>query len=46
MNKKENLGKIVLLTLGLFERLLNNKDTGTKFPERLIEDIVDIRIAN
>ncbi|CAD8051212.1 unnamed protein product [Paramecium sonneborni] len=38
MNKKENLG--------LFERILNNKNTGTKFPERLIEDIVDIRIAN
>ncbi|CAD8159155.1 unnamed protein product [Paramecium octaurelia] len=38
MNKKENLG--------LFERMLTNKITGTKFPERLIEDIVDIRIAN
>ncbi|CAD8054022.1 unnamed protein product [Paramecium primaurelia] len=38
MNKKENLG--------LFERILTNKNTGTKFPERLIEDIVDIRIAN
>ncbi|CAK71252.1 unnamed protein product (macronuclear) [Paramecium tetraurelia] len=38
MNKKENLG--------LFERILNNKNSGTKFPQRLIEDIVDIRIAH
>ena len=32
--------------LGLFERILNNKNTGTKFPERLIEDIVYIHIAS
>lgn len=29
----------------IFEKLLNNKETGTKYPERLIEDIVDIKIA-
>lgn len=45
MNKKTNLG-ILLNYLGLFEKWLNDKDAGTKFPERLIEDIVDIRIAN
>lgn len=38
MNKKDNLNFI--------EKIISNKETGTKYPERLIEDVVDLRVAH